>query len=203
MAILLQHQGQIGAAMQLSNHPPSKIEGAGALIVHLSRYKRSRTAYPFQQDEVTAAINRCAKNAVKKKSKRQSSHQEYPTRVQTWQYMLTAKYTGMKDAQGSAIAHGVYIPREGGKHRTHINADISSELGWLARVSDHSSPPHHHSDLADMRRALHAQGYDPNSRLPAMVKAPSEVQAAIELRMHHCHGKQRPAQQHLKLLELL
>ena len=60
--------------------------------------------------------------------------------------MLTAKYTGMQDAQGSAIAYGVYIPREGGQHRTHINADISSELGWLAHVSDHSSP-HHHNDL--------------------------------------------------------
>ena len=112
--------------------------------------------------------------------------------------MLTAKYTGMKDAQGSAIAYGVYIPREGGKHRTHINADISSELGWLAQVSDHSSP-HHHNDLADMWRALHTQGYGPNSRLPAMVKAPTEVQAAIELRMHHCHGDQRPTQR-LKLL---
>jgi len=32
-----------------------------------------------------------------------------------------------------------------------------------------------------------------------MVRAPTEVQAAIELRMHHCHGDQRPAQ-HLKLL---
>ena len=112
--------------------------------------------------------------------------------------MLTAKYTGMKDAQGSAIAYGVNIPREGGEHRTHINSDISSELGWLAQVSGHSSP-HHHNDLADMWRALHTQGYDPNSRLPAMVKAPTEVQAAIELRMHHCHGDQRPTQR-LKLL---
>ena len=32
-----------------------------------------------------------------------------------------------------------------------------------------------------------------------MVKAPTEVQDAIELRMHHCHGDQRPTQ-HLKLL---
>jgi hypothetical protein len=71
-------------------------------------------------------------------------------------------------------------------------------LGWLASVSGHPSP-HHHGDLADMWRALHTQGYDPNSRLPAMVRAPTEVQDAIELRMHHCHGDQRPTQ-HLKLL---
>ena len=89
------------------------IEGAGAVIVHLNGYKRSWTAYPFQQDEVTAAINRCAKNAVKK-SKRQSSHQDHPTRVQTWQYMLTAKYNGMKDTRGSAIAYGGYILGKGG-----------------------------------------------------------------------------------------
>ena len=113
-------------------------------------------------------------------------------RVQTWQYVLTAKHAGIKDAQGSAIAYGVYIPREGEKHRTTINADISTELGWLAHISDHTSP-HHYDDLADMWRALHTQGYDPNSRLPAMVKAPSEGQAAVALRMHHCHGKKRPA----------
>ena len=112
--------------------------------------------------------------------------------------MLTAKYIGMKDTQGIAIAHGVYVPREGGKHRTTINAGISTELGWLARVGGHTSP-HHHDDLANIWRALHTQGYEPNSRLPAMVKAPSEVQAAVALRMDHCHGEGRP-EQHLTLL---
>ena len=120
-------------------------------------------------------VSRWSKNAVKK-SKLHTVHHGappmHPTRVQIWQYMLTAKYAGIKDARGSAIAYGVYIPREGGKHRTTINADISTELGWLAHVSDHTSP-HHHDDLANMWRALHTQGYDPNSRLPAMVKAPS------------------------------
>ena len=126
MAILLQHQDQIRTAMQLANHPPSMAEGASAPIISLNRYKRSGTAYPFQQDEVTAAINRCAKNNAVKKSKLQLTHHKHPTRVQTWQHMLTAKYAGIKDAQGSAIAYGVYIPREGGgasydHHCRHIN----------------------------------------------------------------------------------
>ena len=175
MAMLLQHQDQIRTAMQLANHPPSMAEGASALIVNFNRYKRNGTACPFQQDEVTMVVSRWSKNAVKK-SKLHTVHHGappmHPTRVQIWQYMLTAKYAGIKDARGSAIAYGVYIPREGGKHRTTINADISTELGWLAHVSDHTSP-HHHDDLANMWRALHTQGYDPNSRLPAMVKAPS------------------------------
>ena len=55
-----------------------------------------------------------------------------------------------------------------------INADVLTELGWLARIDGHTSPPHH-DDLTNMWRALHTQGYEPNSRLPAMVKAPSEV----------------------------
>ena len=197
MQILLQHQDQVRAAMEPSNHSPTMVDGAQALITQLNRHKKSRTAYPFQQDEITEAVRRDAKNSAKK-SKRQSSHQAHPTRTQTWRHMLTAKYTGMSDAQGSAIAYGAYVPREGGKHRTHINADISSELGWLAHVSGHPSP-HHHDDLADMWRALQTQGYDPNSRLPAMVRAPTEVRAAIELKMHHCHGDRRPTQ-HLKLL---
>ena len=197
MQILLQHQDQVRAAMEPSNHPPTMVEGARALIMQLNRNKQSRTAYPFQQDEVTGAVRRMVKNSIKK-LKRRSSHQTLPTLPQTWQLMLTAKYTGMSDAQGSAIAYGVYVPREGGAHRTHINADISSELGWLANVSGHSSP-HHHNDLADMWRALHTRGYDPNSRLPAMVRTPTEVRAAVELRMHHCHGDRRPTQ-HLKLL---
>ena len=64
-----------------------------------------------------------------------------------------------RDTQGSAIAYGVYVSREGAKHRTTINADISTELGWLAHVSDHTSP-HHHGDLANMWRARQAQGYE-------------------------------------------
>ena len=181
-------------------------DGANALIVDLNQYKRNGTAYPFQEDEVTAVINRWAQNAVRQsklptvprgtqQSKLHVAHRGTPpkhsTRVQIWQYMLTAIYTGIKDTQGSAIAYGVYVPREGGKHRTTINADISTELGWLVHVSDHASP-HHHSGLAGMWRALQAQGYDPNSRLPAMVRAPSEVQAAMKLRMAHCHGMERP-----------
>ena len=55
-----------------------------------------------------------------------------------------------------------------------INADVSTELGWLARIDGHTPPPHH-DDLTNMWRALHTQGYEPNSRLPAMVKAPSKV----------------------------
>ena len=63
MAVLLQHQDQTRTAMQLANHPPPMTEGASALIVNLNRYKRSGAAYPFQQDEVTAAINRCASDS--------------------------------------------------------------------------------------------------------------------------------------------
>ena len=113
MQILLRHQDQVRAAMEPSNHPPTMVDGAQALIMQLNRHKKSRTAYPFQQDEVTEAVHRNAKKSVKK-SKRRSSHQAHPTRTQTWQHMLTAKYTGMSDAQGSAIAYGVYAPREGG-----------------------------------------------------------------------------------------
>ena len=66
-------------------------------------------------------------------------------------------------------------------------------VGWLISAT---IPPHTTTATWPicMWRALHTQGYDPNSRLPAMVKAPSEVQAAIALRMHHHHGKKRPAQ---------
>ena len=99
--------------MEPSNHPPTMVDGAQALITQLNRHKKSRTAYPFQQDEITEAVRRDAKNSAKK-SKRQSSHQAHPTRTQTWRHMLTAKYTGMSDAQGSAIAYGAYVPREGG-----------------------------------------------------------------------------------------
>ena len=113
MQILLQHQDQVRAAMEPSNHPPTMVDGAQALITQLNRHKKSRTAYPFQQDEITEAVRRDAKNSAKK-SKRQSSHQAHPTRTQTWRHMLTAKYTGMSDAQGSAIAYGAYVPREGG-----------------------------------------------------------------------------------------
>ena len=109
-------------------------DGANALIVDLNQYKRNGTAYPFQQDEVTAVINRWAKNAVEKsklhtvhhgtqKSKLLAEHHGAPPKY------LTTKYAGIKDTQGSAIAYGVYAPREGGKHRTTINADISTELG--------------------------------------------------------------------------
>ena len=186
-------------------------EGADELIMKLNQYKRNGTAYPFQQEEVTAVINRWAKNEVKQSKLQAARHGDtqnltsslsrplHPTRAQIWQCMLiTTKYIGMKCTQGSAIAHGVYAPREGGKHRTTINADISTELGWLARVGGHTSP-HHHDDLANMWRALHTQGYEPNSRLPAMVKAPSKVQAAITLRVSHYHGEGRP-EQHLTLL---
>ena len=107
MAILLQHQDHLRAAMQLTNHPPSVIDGASALIVNLNRrHKRSGTAYPFQQDEITAAINRCAKNAVKK-STLQPSHHGHPTRVQTWQCMLTAKYT--HDGEHIVVEHGTRL----------------------------------------------------------------------------------------------
>jgi len=105
MEILLRHQDHVRAAMELSNHPPHMVEGACALIAQLNRHKKSQTAYPFQQDDVTAAVHRNAKNTAKK-SKCPSSRQDHHTRAQTWQCMLTAKYTGMEDAQGSAITYG-------------------------------------------------------------------------------------------------
>ena len=205
MAILLQHQDQVRAAMQRVNYPPSMTERADTLIMKLNQYKRYGTAHPFQQEDVSTVINRWAKNEVKQ-SKNQAARRR-DTRnlaistsqlIHSTSTMLTAKYIGTKDAQGSAIAHGVYVPREGGKHRTTINASVSTELGWLARVSGHVSP-HHHEDLANMWRALHTQGYEPNSRLLAMVKALSEIQAAIALKMNHCHGEGRP-EAHLALL---
>ena len=58
-----------------------------------------------------------------------------------------------------------------------MNSDISSELGWLSHVSNQPSP-HHNKTLAELWRALTHQGLDPNARLPAIYKAPSEVSSA-------------------------
>ena len=71
-----------------------------------------------------------------------------------------------------------------------MNSDISSELGWLSRVSNQPSL-HHNKTLAEVLRALTYQGLDPNARLPAICKAPSEVSAAIGTYTRHCDASER------------
>ena len=102
-----------------------------------------------------------------------------------WATMLTAKYLGLSNRHGSSIAHGVHVAHAGRRHRTTVNNDISSELGWLSHVNNQTSP-HHNKAMANMWRALTYQGLDTNARLPAIYRALSEVLASIKARTKHC-----------------
>ena len=68
-----------------------------ALIANLNRYKRNGTAYPFQQDEVTAVINRWAKNAVKK-SKLQTVHHSCCCRCRASRFVFSSAQTPLSGA---------------------------------------------------------------------------------------------------------
>ena len=109
-----------------SSHTDTFMQLAQSLIDYLSSHKGSaHSSYPFQQEEVACAVNRIAKRTtVMTQAKRQDPNA--PVTKFVWHAMLVAKYTGLSDTHGSAIAHGVYVPRGSGPvHHTLLNSDIS------------------------------------------------------------------------------
>ena len=198
MAILLQHQDQVWTAMNPASHSAQSIRNATSLVESLANNRDTQhSPYPYQQDEVLAAVYRRSHNARRNRARARARNptapsQPSPTSPHTspaddmgeWSTMLTAKYLGLSDPHGATIANGVHIAHVGRRHRTTTNSDISSELGWLSQVSNQSSP-HHNKTLAEVWRALTHQGLDPDARLPAIYKAPSEVSAAIAAYTRH------------------
>ena len=179
-AVLIQHQHHITRASMRSSHTTASLILAQDLINFLSSRKEStQSSYPFQQEEVAYAVRRLAKRTTVIAQSTQQNPDAPVTRT-VWQAMLVAKYTNLSDAQGSAIAHGVYIPRSvGPKHHTHLNSDTSVELGWLATVYGQPSH-HHHRGTSDMWRQLNQESYDPNARIPALRRSEQEVASAID-----------------------
>ena len=198
MAILLQHQDQVWTAMNPASHSARSIMNATSLVASLANSRGTQhSPYPYQQDEVLAAVYRRSHNARRSRARARARNpaapsQSSPTSPHTppgdgmgeWSTMLTAKYLGLSDPHGATIANGACIAHVGRRHRTTTNSDISSELGWLSQVSNQSSP-HHNKTLAEIWRALTHQGLDPDARLPAIYKAPSEVSAAIAAYTRH------------------
>ena len=188
-AAMIQHQNYVTRASMRSSHTDTFMQLAQSLIDYLSSHKGSaHSSYPFQQEEVAYAVSRIAKRTtVMTQAKRQDPNA--PVTKFVWHAMLVAKYTGLSDTHGSAIAHGVYVPRGSGPvHHTLLNSDTSMELGWLAAV--HGQPSHHHHHgTSYMWHRLNLESYDPNARIPALRRSEQEVTSAIALA-----GKNPPLQ---------
>ena len=167
--------------MNPASHSERSIENASCLVASLANNRDTQhSSYPYQQDEVLAAVYRRSHNARRSRARARartpvatsptpSSSPPSPPRgnLGEWTTMLTAKYLGLSDHHGAAIASGVHIAHVGRRHRTTMNNDISSELGWLSHVSNQPSP-HHNKTLAAVWRALTHRGLDPNAHLPAI-----------------------------------
>ena len=165
MAILLQHQDQAWTAMNPASHSAQSIRNATSLVASLANSRDTQhSPYPYQQDEVLAAVYRRSHNARRNRARARARNPAAPSQpppasphtspgdgMGEWSTMLTAKYLGLSDPHGATIANGVYIAHVGRRHRTTTNSDISSELGWLSQVSNQSSP-HHNKTLAEVWR---------------------------------------------------
>ena len=146
MSVLVEHQQQVATASLLDSHSAEAIADARSFMAELSAGKSApMSKYPFQQDEVAKLVARrshrrfCTSRTRPTPQRRSESGTEGPRKE--WGTMLTAKYTGMSDRQHSAIAHGVFVPWQGPKLHTKLNADVSAEMRWLAKVCGHRS--HH------------------------------------------------------------
>ena len=189
MAVLVEHQQQVATASLLASHSTEAIAEARSFVAELSADKTaSASKYPFQQDEVAAIVARRSHRRLRTPQTRPTPQSQLDSGTNgaraEWGTMLTAKYTGMSDHQHSAIAHGVFVPRQGPKLHTKLNADVSAEMRWLAQISGHRS--HHlHHDTAEMWRILNQVGYDSNARIPALRRSESEVALAIAHKLRH------------------
>ena len=197
MSVLVEHQQQVATASLLDSHSAEALADARSFMTELSAGKSApMSKYPFQQDEVAKLVARrshrrfCRSQTRPTPQRRSESDTEGPRKE--WGTMLTAKYTGMSDRQHSAIAHGVFVPRQGPKLHTKLNADVSAELRWLAQVCGHRS--HHlHHHTAEMWRILNQVGYDSNARIPALRRSESEVALAIANKLRHSNASQYQA----------
>jgi len=190
--------------MDPASHSSRSIDTATSFVASLANNRDTQCSpYPYQQDEILAVVRRRSLNAQQNRVRAHMRSQVAPPQhspasqsspssdgLGEWSPMLVAKYLGLSDPHGATIANGVYITHVGRRHRTTMNNDISSELGWLSRVSGQPSP-HHNNTLAKVWRALTHQGLDPAARLPAIYKAPSEISAAIRAHARNSGASER------------
>ena len=70
MAILLQHQDQIWTAMNPASHSARSIQNASCLVASLANNRDTQhSPYPYQQDEVSAAVYRRSHNARRSRAR--------------------------------------------------------------------------------------------------------------------------------------
>ena len=153
-------------APQPSRHSAHDLHLAEMIMSTLRRLHPSNTAYPYQQDEVFNAVEHVSRS-IHQINKRvnsphtdQNSSQLPSSRQQIWHAAMTAKYTDMTSPDNRSIAHGVYIPRDGGhKSLMSLNNDPAAELQWLSHFSEDATSPFHNPHVP----TYHGFGHEHNN----------------------------------------
>ena len=182
MNVMHAHQEQIHMASQSSRHNTQSLRLADMIISALHRSNPSNTAYPYQQDEVFNAVKHVSKTIhhinkhIGSSRMNQNSSQLPSGRQQIWHAVMTAKYTNMTSPDKRSIAHGVYIPREGGqKSVMSLNNDPAAELQWLSHFSTDTTSPFHNPHVSRFWSRAQQCGFDGTSRTPVLRRTPAEI----------------------------
>ena len=169
-------------ASQPSRHSTQDLHLAEMTMPALHRSNPSNTAYPYQQDEAFNAVKHVSKTIhqinkhVNSPHKDQHSSQLPSSRQQIWYAAMTAKYTDMTSPDNRSIAHGVYIPRDGGhKSLMSLNNDPAAELQWLSHFSEDATSPFHNPHVSRFWSRAQQCGFDGTNRTPVLRRTPTEI----------------------------